>query len=940
LSSEVVQAEGIVAVIEREPLVARDNTISKTRFTSEETRELPLDDLQSVVELGAGIYQQGDCFTANNVQTNDAVTRNCGFIVRGGRVTESATFVDGVQVTDFNNQLNTAEVSQFAVEEVDVVTGGFNAEFGNAQSGIINIVTREGGRDFSGNFRYTTDEVDIENDFGYNNLQGSFGGPIIPDRLTFFVSGEITGAEDFFPSSAGFNPAVGEFNSSGSTEELLPGNRGDETRFQGKLTAFLPFNAKLTGTYLFSRDQFQNFQPSRGATQEISTTATRTKTHDVILGYDQQLFQSAERSANVQVRGNYSWTSVHAGTPKSPEGAAILNQIFGGDCGPECDVSEDTFDDDFLNWRFDDIEFFFEDSSTASVAQALNLRADIPDPVFGQPNIFALDGFADNFNRQNERRYGIRVDLDAQLNRVHRAKVGVEHQWLNILERGPLLNNNTFADVYDVDPRILSFYGQDRLDFGDLVIDLGLRYDRFDPNVTFPTLPGIVDCSISPFVLPDGSVDPTQCRADAPTEEADTRSEVSPRIGVAHPITEDTQVRLSFGQFYQLPQMQNFFSSFITDINAAAGNNNTTFGNPNLDYVRTTAFEAGITHLLSENLVLDVVAYNRDRRGAIRLDVFQQGEIDPQVDERRIFVNGDNGNVKGFDFTVSKRFSEFWSADLAWSLQWARGTSSSPTEFATGAGFGRLFDPLNPGQLLSPPTELQPESFDRLHNINFQFSLRFPDDYREGTGLGQVLRNLQIWTVWNTQSGNPFTRRSTLGQGDPLEDFGESRMPWIHAGDIRVTKGFNLAEDLDLEGFVLIQNWLDIDNVVNVNTTTGLPNRTGFEDRLSRDPVLPNQLRLPLSGQPLPVFVEGAPPRSPGDFPVRLADVRENFRERISRQDLDGDGTITIDEARESLRQALIASGESGNVQVGTNGDSPFNYGSPREIRVGFQVRF
>ena len=99
--------------------------------------------------------------------------------------------------------------SNFAVEEVDVITGGFNAEWGHAQSGIINIVTREGGREYHGNARFTTDELEVEQSYGYNNLQASLGGPIIPDVLTAygFVRGD--GGKDFFPASAGFNPRPG-----------------------------------------------------------------------------------------------------------------------------------------------------------------------------------------------------------------------------------------------------------------------------------------------------------------------------------------------------------------------------------------------------------------------------------------------------------------------------------------------------------------------------------------------------------------------------------------------------------------------------------------------------------------------------------------------------------------------------------------------------------
>ena len=120
--------------------------------------------------------------------------------------------MDGALITDFNDQPNTVELSNFAVEEVDVITGGFNAEWGHAQSGIINIVTREGGREYHGNVRFTTDELEIEQSYGYNNLQASLGGPIIPDVLTVYGSFEATGAEDFFPASAGFNPATGDQN--------------------------------------------------------------------------------------------------------------------------------------------------------------------------------------------------------------------------------------------------------------------------------------------------------------------------------------------------------------------------------------------------------------------------------------------------------------------------------------------------------------------------------------------------------------------------------------------------------------------------------------------------------------------------------------------------------------------------------------------------------
>ncbi|HYO46980.1 MAG TPA: hypothetical protein VEY33_09875 [Gemmatimonadota bacterium] len=115
LESEVVGAEGIVATIEREPLIVRDNTISKTRFTVEEIRGLPVDDLESVIELGAGVYETA--LGCGPVSFEDALRDSCGFIVRGGRATESATFVDGVLITDLNSRQRERQGARHLAEQ-------------------------------------------------------------------------------------------------------------------------------------------------------------------------------------------------------------------------------------------------------------------------------------------------------------------------------------------------------------------------------------------------------------------------------------------------------------------------------------------------------------------------------------------------------------------------------------------------------------------------------------------------------------------------------------------------------------------------------------------------------------------------------------------------------------------------------------------------------
>ncbi len=195
-----------------------------------------------------------------------------------------------------------------------------------------------------------------------------------------------------------------------------------------------------------------------------------------------------------------------------------------------------------------------------------------------------------------------------------------------------------------------------------------------------------------------------------------------------------------------------------------------------------------------------------------------------------------------------------------------------------------------------------------------------------GTAWGTVLNDFGAYVVYNAHSGEPFTRRSTEGQGEPLEDFNTSRLPWFHQGDLRVIKGIDIGDAFDFEVFAQVLNFLDIENIVAVSPTTGRPDRTGFEDNLSRSPTITSGFRTADSNQ---------------DYPFVIAtDILPEFQSRFARQDLNGDGTITLAEGQETLRQALIASGQGASFSLGSAGDSPFNYGEPRQWRFGAEIRF
>jgi outer membrane receptor protein involved in Fe transport len=582
-----------------------------------------------------------------------------------------------------------------------------------------------------------------------------------------------------------------------------------------------------------------------------------------------------------------------------------LERLLGPACDAECDVSADAFEPDFFGFVLGPVELFFEDSLSRTVHGLVVPHPEDPDAVFGTTNVWADHGFPLETDRRTERRWSIRTDVEGQVTRSLRMKSGVEWTWMDLAARSGALAENGSLEFWDVDPQVGAAYVQGRVNVGDLVFHLGLRWDHWNPNTTFPLFPGHVDCSISP--VPRRLMD---CFEGMPVARAPTRNELAPRLGVAFPITDRSQMRLSFGRFHQLPQLGHFFRNHRSHLVVARGG----FGNPLLEHVETTALEVGLTRVLDENLALEVAAYHRNRRGAIRLDLFPPERIAPTVREVATFVNADNGNVKGVDLTLRQRLAAYWAFDLAWSLQWARGTTSSPTAFID-KGFGLLFDPRFPERRLEPPTELSPEDFDRLHSFNGRLELRLPPGWRDGTTLGSLFEDTSLYAVYTAHSGEPYTRTAADGSGSPIEDFNASRLPWSHRGDLRVAKGFELASSIGVDVFALVRNFLDGRDAVAVHPVTGRTDREGLEDQLKLDPFISSRFRT-----------NGT---AGNDFPLALDDIAAEHRAALGRQDRDGDGVITREEAIASLGDALVA-----------QSDVVFHYGEPRQFRFGVEVRF
>ena len=172
----------------RAPLITRDAIGQPRTVTGEDLENLPIRGVAQTVALQGGIV--------NTEGSND-------LNIRGGREQEVVYYVDGVRVVGggvLGAGGSNLGVNQQAIEQQEVLIGTIPARYGDAQSGVISITTKTGRNDFFGSIEGVT-STGLDS-FGYNLGSISLGGPIVQNRLGFFLSAEGQDTEDVSPYGA------------------------------------------------------------------------------------------------------------------------------------------------------------------------------------------------------------------------------------------------------------------------------------------------------------------------------------------------------------------------------------------------------------------------------------------------------------------------------------------------------------------------------------------------------------------------------------------------------------------------------------------------------------------------------------------------------------------------------------------------------------------
>ncbi len=755
LQEEVIQGQEIVVQAER-PLIQKDLTASSKTVVSEEIAILPVESFFGVLATQAGVNQGAG-----------------GEIhIRGGRSNEISYLVDGLSVGNpFNTNGLATGVSTEAIQEMTVISGAFNAEFGRAMSGIVNLVTKEGSPDLHGSVSiYGGDNVSGSSTrdlflkpsgFGVNvrTLEATLSGALpIFRNIRFFVSGRqdkddghIYGQRLHLPSdSANFNVTPWYYEIQGvPSDQVDPESLSPETVAMNPSTSH-NFLAKLTT------------RPMRGGKLEYSFLRDGTVRTPFSFAYrfnPDGVAEIKDRSYNHSIH----WTHT------------LSDRMF-------YTARFSYADNDFKS-------FLYEDPTDPRYVST--------GAILGFPGLnFNFGGNQKGHVYENAKSLRTKIDATRQAGLIHEMKAGLELQVHNLDRENfvVLFDGNRYQEptVPDLDSpahdkyenqKVTEFsaYLQDKLEFDDFIINAGFRYERFDPNGRY--IPDLLD-------------------PQAETAESTVKNIYMPRLGVSFPITDRGIIHFSYGHFAQMPTLRNMYIN--PEFEFPVGNA-PTFGNSNLRPERTIQYEIGLQQQVGDLLAFDVTAYFKDIRDYLALQQIRHSTIAGE-DRYLIYLNRDYANVKGVTFALTKRRSQggLLSANVDYTFQIAEGNNTDSDAFFFNFLSGRENE-----------LEVVPLGFDQRHIISTTVSIARPG-------------NWGVSFIGNFSTGYPYTPLILDQNIDQLPNQG--RKPIQSGLNARLFKDLNL-KGLDVRFFAKVFNVFNILNERFVFDDTGSADYSLSEQR-------------------------------------------------------------------------------------------------------------
>lgn len=748
LEPVALDASEEVIVVATRPLIQRDATATIRVVQADDIIAMPVDNIADVLATQAG-------FT-----TDDEGELH----VRGGRSKEILYMIDGVVVKDPMEGDFSGSVNQNAIQELTVISGTFNAEYGQAMSSVVNIVTKEGSQEFHGRMEYTTDQLNAYQyhkagafeylDSSYANEDTNYVYIDLGDSLLHYYKNAPTG---YYPDT--FLPLL-DLPVSGQLSLNLGGP------LFGKTNYYLSTQYGREKSPLYHGGEIN---------QDVHLKLSNRLTSKL------KLTGAIQSSSRLYQRYSHPWKYLpqnHSHTFKSTDRLSL------------------SLTHSLSEAMFYNLHLSSQTVSTKTSVKGLSFE-DYERPVTNESVYFYESGTQGTYRDNTSKTQTLNWNLTYNADNNHMVKTGLTASFhdLDIFTvEDPWVGGTNFKDDTTFTPSEFSFYIQDKIEFDYLIFNLGLRYDRIDPRI------GMWE-DIARFAIWDSTL---QTWEPAPVVDAPAEAKLSPRIGIAYPVTENTVFHFSYGHFFQSPDFNSMTYNANKDITTALP----LVGNSGVKPQKTVAFEVGIKQALSPITRLSATVWSKDIRDLLSTQQYRIISI-PVV----VYSNSDYASVKGVDLSIDRQFGGLFSANLSYTLSVARGNNSSP--------IGGYFSAYTNEEI---PHKEYYLSFDQRHDLACNIS------FRTGKKSGLLffgvdpLANVNADLLLNMASGLPYTPYV-----DPTirVEVNSARKPWTYSLDLRVKKQVTIGS-VKPALFLEAMNITDHDNILSVNSRTGKPYDQGL----------------------------------------------------------------------------------------------------------------
>lgn len=820
LQETILEVGETVTVTAERPLIEKDDTSTRHFVQAEEIVSRPTTQLTQILTTLPGID----------------VGAGGELLVRRGTLDQVAFLIDGIRARNPLDFEPYTSINLTSIQELELITGGFNAEYGEAQSGVFNIVTKEGSKNLEGysEFRWTPPGKHHWGTAFYDYSTTRYWENTHARHLDWWIENPDQWVD---PNGTPGNDPASIWTPEQAYENYIETHQPltdytDRSAYQGEMSVGGPLPFK--NMYFFVSGKYRTAPPITG-----------NSFRDMGSWFDGSLKLTYNLTGNTKlmVSGFYNETNSSQGMEfmdtEWVTGHGLENKYAHYDFPgyPENRTDGQTLKlthvlnkNSFFELQFTRVHRYRSQSTFPNdangwdegVPQSDRLRArdENGNPISeGFSNLIGLHTTGYFYRGEdNNTDLTASADLTSQLTQKWQIKAGGDFTYYT-LDRFQEAKAFEVIEENVYHPYEGDLYFQNKLEFQGLIMNLGLRYDFYNPNDKIYLDP------FDPFDL-QGALEEDR-EPNPETTPTSIRGQLSPRIGISHPISDKTVLHFSYGHFFQRASFGNYgeglevfgiLNTYTTnpEFGHAAPYN---LGNRELKPRKTVAYELGLERDFG-GLVAEVTGFYKDITNTVRtVTVFTESG-----GRYLTSGNGNYGDAKGVEISLRKPLRSFWGGYLNYS--WSTGIS------------GRSGDP----DIIAPPgSNVQVGQFFDIGDfiqydpvrVKFGLIVATPPDF---SFLAGALSNMQVSLDY--QIYYPHEQISN----DVFAEAGEQFLrPPDRNADIRIRKEFSLG-GLRPALFVEVQNafndkWVNL-NIVKAATPEDRVNfiNSNFEDFPERNP--------------------------------------------------------------------------------------------------------